>query len=397
MATDPDGDDLVFSISGHPHWAHFDDSNGALSGTPGPGDEGTTVGVVIKAADAVAAVTLPPFNIVVDCRTVEVPDVTATREAAAVIAVTDAGFTPEISYQVTGEPKGTVMSQTPGGGEPACAQSSVRLIVSFNNRPIAIAGEDQTDAPIEPMQLDGSLSRDIDSDPLVYAWTLTASPPSSTASMNNPQAAQPVLSIDVPGIYEVALVVFDGTEYSLPDVLTITASTMAPSCGGNSLERSPFNAMRVITDTLLLGAVPAVGGSLSVTAVNPPVSGLAQAYRVGPFLVYEPNPYFSGNDAFTIEIAEEGGATATCTVNVTVVVRNGPTSRIVGMHVVAGKIRIDGAGVPGQSYSVYCSRDGGTEWQEVGVGEANPLGRFSVSHQPSSTSAIYRAVFLPNP
>ena len=52
-ASDPDGDTLTFSVEGKPDWASFDSSNGALSGTPEAGDEGT-YDISISASDGEA-------------------------------------------------------------------------------------------------------------------------------------------------------------------------------------------------------------------------------------------------------------------------------------------------------------------------------------------------------
>jgi hypothetical protein len=65
-ANDPDGDTLTFSIANKPGWANFSQTTGALTGTPGAGDVGTTSGVVISVSDGKAApVSLAGFNVTV--------------------------------------------------------------------------------------------------------------------------------------------------------------------------------------------------------------------------------------------------------------------------------------------------------------------------------------------
>ena len=54
---------VIFKISGQPAWAHFDMSNGALSGTPTVLDEGSTGHIVITAANATSTASLTPFTI----------------------------------------------------------------------------------------------------------------------------------------------------------------------------------------------------------------------------------------------------------------------------------------------------------------------------------------------
>ena len=54
---------VIFKISGQPTWAHFDMSNGALSGTPSALDEGSTGHIVITATNATSTASLTPFTI----------------------------------------------------------------------------------------------------------------------------------------------------------------------------------------------------------------------------------------------------------------------------------------------------------------------------------------------
>jgi hypothetical protein len=64
-ATDPDGDALVFSISGKPSWATFSNGSGLLSGIPPAGSAATYSGVQISVSDGTATVALAPFSITV--------------------------------------------------------------------------------------------------------------------------------------------------------------------------------------------------------------------------------------------------------------------------------------------------------------------------------------------
>jgi hypothetical protein len=64
-ASDPNGDSLVFSISGKPAWATFNTSTGRLSGTPAPADVGTYNNIVIRVSDGTTMVALAAFSITV--------------------------------------------------------------------------------------------------------------------------------------------------------------------------------------------------------------------------------------------------------------------------------------------------------------------------------------------
>jgi len=65
-ASDPDGDNLTFSISGQPSWASFDASTGELSGTPGDADVGVYSDIVISVSDGQADASLAAFSISVE-------------------------------------------------------------------------------------------------------------------------------------------------------------------------------------------------------------------------------------------------------------------------------------------------------------------------------------------
>lgn len=94
------------------------------------------------------------------------------------------------------------------------------LIVLPNQPPTADAGGDQVVLVGEQVQLDGRGSSDPDGDALSYAWTVLTRPAESQSELSNPASRTPLLPIDAPGIYEVRLVVDDGT-FQAEDVVEI--------------------------------------------------------------------------------------------------------------------------------------------------------------------------------
>jgi hypothetical protein len=62
-AADADGNALTFSITNRPAWATFSATTGQLQGTPGPGDVGTTTGIVIGVSDGTASASLGAFSL----------------------------------------------------------------------------------------------------------------------------------------------------------------------------------------------------------------------------------------------------------------------------------------------------------------------------------------------
>lgn len=65
VASDPDGDALVFSVENAPGWASFDVLSGRLFGTPDAGDAGVHVGISIAVSDGAESAALPAFDITV--------------------------------------------------------------------------------------------------------------------------------------------------------------------------------------------------------------------------------------------------------------------------------------------------------------------------------------------
>jgi hypothetical protein len=90
--------------------------------------------------------------------------------------------------------------------------------------PVAAAGPDQSVPVGATVVLNGIGSTDTGGDPLTFSWTLTTVPVASTASLSGLTTSSPSLVTDLAGIYEVALVVNNGTGDSAPDSVSITAT-----------------------------------------------------------------------------------------------------------------------------------------------------------------------------
>ena len=64
-ASDADGDELTFRVSNPPGWTSFNETTGALTGTPTEADVGTARGIVISVSDGEASASIKSFNITV--------------------------------------------------------------------------------------------------------------------------------------------------------------------------------------------------------------------------------------------------------------------------------------------------------------------------------------------
>ncbi len=166
---DVDGDTLVYAITNMPSWASFDDTTGALTGTPQSTDVGTTTGIIISVTDNIITtpVALSPFAIAV----------TATA--------------------------GT------------------------NIPPTADAGTNQRASKGTTVTLDGTGSDDLDGDnsALIYLWERVSGP--TEVTLSSAAASQPTFTIPtvIPTgqavSYVFRLTVNDGQESSAPATVRI--------------------------------------------------------------------------------------------------------------------------------------------------------------------------------
>ncbi|MEJ2620869.1 MAG: putative Ig domain-containing protein [Candidatus Thiodiazotropha sp.] len=65
-ASDADDDTLTFRVRNLPSWAHFNSSNGTLSGTPSAADAGSYSNIVISVSDGTDSTSLSPYSVVVE-------------------------------------------------------------------------------------------------------------------------------------------------------------------------------------------------------------------------------------------------------------------------------------------------------------------------------------------
>jgi uncharacterized cupredoxin-like copper-binding protein len=97
-----------------------------------------------------------------------------------------------------------------------------------NSAPEADAGPDQTVGVGDMVTLDGSGSTDPEGDPLSWSWAFNSRPSSSAVALSDPSAVEPTFTVDIPGSYEIRLVVDDGELESDPDTVVVSTENSAP-------------------------------------------------------------------------------------------------------------------------------------------------------------------------
>lgn len=138
--------------------------------------------------------------------------------------------------------------------------------------------------------LDGRGSFDANSDPLTFAWTFVSRPSGSSAAVSGATEPQPEFVADFAGAYVLQLVVHDGTQSSVADTVTVTATArtvvVPPVVGLEQLAATtaietaglrvnlalPVNSSTV-PEGIILSQTPVAGSSVDAgTGVNLVVS-----------------------------------------------------------------------------------------------------------------------------
>lgn len=102
--------------------------------------------------------------------------------------------------------------------------------VGDDSAPVANAGEDSSVEDCTYVQLDCSQSRDPDSDALTYQWEVQSKPTGSlagTSSFSDRTSERPTFWPDVAGEYVLSCAVSDGSTWSSPDMVALTADERA--------------------------------------------------------------------------------------------------------------------------------------------------------------------------
>jgi PKD repeat protein len=190
-------------------------------------------------------------------------------------------------------------------------------INTTNSRPVADAGDDQSQPVGSTITLDGSGSYDVDNDPLSYFWSFTSIPNNSTAVIIDPNAINPTFWADLYGTYVAQLIVNDGNLDSTPDTVVINATdsikptiTITSPVDGAFLNTTKPNIMITFNDAdsgiNLSSFTVSINGIDSTAFFN--VISTGAEYQVVTDLP-------AGNNSITASISDNAGNTASATSN----------------------------------------------------------------------------------
>jgi hypothetical protein len=114
------------------------------------------------------------------------------------------------------------------------------VISTVNSAPVADAGPDQADVPLDShVALDGSGSSDADGHPVTYSWSLITRPAGSVAALDSTTSATPTFTPDVVGDYVAQLIVNDGFVDSAPDTVRVSTLNLPPVADAGPDQRVP--------------------------------------------------------------------------------------------------------------------------------------------------------------
>ena len=97
VASDPDGNTLLFSIQNQPSWANFSTTTGRLSGTPTTANVGTSARITITVSDGTATASLASFTIQVNAPANRAPTISGTPRALRSLVGAAYSFQPSAS------------------------------------------------------------------------------------------------------------------------------------------------------------------------------------------------------------------------------------------------------------------------------------------------------------
>jgi hypothetical protein len=144
VASDPDGNTLIFSVQNLPSWMTFSTTTGRISGTPTAANVGTTARITISVSDGTDTVSLPSFAILVNAAANHPPTISGTPLTSLLVGATYS-FQPSatdadgntLTFSISNKPSWATFNTATGAltGVPALADvgSTSNIVISVSD------------------------------------------------------------------------------------------------------------------------------------------------------------------------------------------------------------------------------------------------------------------------
>ncbi|RXE85870.1 Ig-like domain-containing protein [Pseudoalteromonas sp. A757] len=340
-ASDPDNDNLSFSIANKPSWASFSSTTGSLTGTPNFEQAGIYSGIVITVSDGSTTQNLT-FSITVNDVN-RAPTISGAPASSVNEGVTYS-FTPSASdedndnltFSITNAPDWSTFSSTTGtlsgtptfndGGEQYNITISVSdgsesanlnftlSVVNINRLP-TISGTPGVKVTVGENYSFIPAATDEDEDTL--SFTVTNKPSWAIFSVSTGELSGTPSETDIGTTNGIQISVSDGTDNaSLPSFsLEVVAENTAPT--GENLTLSVKEDTSL---TILPTLQDAEDDTLTLTIGNQPANGSLTSSGTG--WVYQPGADFNGDDSFTYSVSDGELQSDSYTVTLTITAVN---------------------------------------------------------------------------
>lgn len=334
---------------------------------------------------------------------VAVPNVVGLTQAAGTTAITGAGLV--LGTVATASSStvavGLVISESPAAGTLVNVGSAVNIVVSTGSPPVV------TGTPVSQLIIAGNNASFVaaatgNPAPTVQ-WQVSTDLGATFGNLTNGGVYSNVATttLNITGVpfglnnNQYRALFNNGVGSPVPSTAATLTVNRPPVCNPVALSRYPTQGSKLTAAQILAQVTDPDGDAVTVTGVSGGTN--AAVSLLGGFVFYTPNAGNTIADSFTYTVTDARGATASGTVNVSIVVDNAPSQNITKLTVQGNTVTIDFAGIPGFTYGLqYTPTLSPATWVTLGPVTTNSVGAGHVVDSPSQGtggSGFYRLVY----